>query len=258
MGIVILIGDSTIFGRIAKLTSKPPAGPTALQKDIRRLVMVSVGTAVVISVIVAVVWSSWLRKDHPEFLTTSGLIVAIVSVSVALIPEGNIPSSVISANFSGLPITVTVSLTLAAMTLKRRKVLCKSLSTLETLGSINVLCADKTGTITENRMAVKNAAIMTTTMSPDQAHTAIVRGDETSIAWKQLWHVAALSCNVNLDIEGGSTIALDRTIGDATDIATLRFAESLFPIKTLTGKWKPSLDIPFTSKNKVTSHFYIY
>jgi len=88
MGIVILIGDSTIFGRIAKLTSRRPTGPTALQKDIRRLVMVSVGAAVVISIIVAVVWASWLRRGHPEFLSTSGLIVAIVSVSVALIPEG--------------------------------------------------------------------------------------------------------------------------------------------------------------------------
>jgi sodium/potassium-transporting ATPase subunit alpha len=85
---VILTGDSTIFGRIAKLTSKRQAGPTVLQKDIRRLVMVCVGAAVVISIIVVIVWAGWLRKDHPDFLSTSGLIVAIVSVSVALIPEG--------------------------------------------------------------------------------------------------------------------------------------------------------------------------
>jgi len=140
------------------------------------------------------------------------------------------------------------------MTLKKRKVLCKSLSTLETLGSINVLCADKTGTITENRMAVKNAAVVTDAMTPDQARNAILTGDATGVAWKQLWHAAALSCTVNLDSEGGSTIALDRTIGDATDIATLRFADALFPIKTLTGKWKPSLDIPFNSKNKVNDN----
>jgi len=138
------------------------------------------------------------------------------------------------------------------MTLKKRKVLCKSLSTLETLGSINVLCADKTGTITENRMAVKNTAIMTDAMTPDQVHSVLLRGDASSTAWRQLWYVAALSCNVNLDFEGGSTIALDRTVGDATDIATLRFAEALSPIKTLTGKWRPSLEIPFNSKNKVT------
>jgi sodium/potassium-transporting ATPase subunit alpha len=249
---VILTGDSTIFGRIAKLTSKRQPGRTILQQDIRRLVLVCVGTAVVISIIVVIVWASWLRRDHPEFLSTSGLIVAIVSVSVALIPEGTASRN--TFNFSGLPITVTVSLTLAAMKLKRRKVLCKSLSTLETLGSINVLCADKTGTITENRMAVKNVAIMTDTMVPAQAHNAILTGDAPGLAWKQLWHVAALSCTVNLDSEGGSTIALDRTIGDATDIATLRFADALFPIKTLTGKWTPSLDIPFNSKNKVSNN----
>ena len=85
-----MTGDSTIFGRIANLTSNRQRGPTALQKDIRRLVMVSIVTALVISITVVIVWASWLRRDHPEFLTTSGLIVAIVSVSVALIPEGTV------------------------------------------------------------------------------------------------------------------------------------------------------------------------
>jgi magnesium-transporting ATPase (P-type) len=63
---------------------------TTLQKEILRFVLLSMIGAIVLSVVVIIVWASWLRTDHPEFLSTSGLIVAIVSVSVALIPEGTL------------------------------------------------------------------------------------------------------------------------------------------------------------------------
>jgi magnesium-transporting ATPase (P-type) len=63
---------------------------TTLQKEILRFVLLSMVGAIVLSVLVVIVWASWLRKDHPEFLSTSGLIVSIVSVSVALIPEGTL------------------------------------------------------------------------------------------------------------------------------------------------------------------------
>jgi len=45
-----------------------------------------------VTLLVIIVWATWLRHDHPHFLTTPGLIIAIVSVSVALIPEGFFPS----------------------------------------------------------------------------------------------------------------------------------------------------------------------
>jgi sodium/potassium-transporting ATPase subunit alpha len=63
---------------------------TTLQKEILRFVLLSMIGAIVLSVVVIIVWASWLRTDHPEFLSTSGLIAAIVSVSVALIPEGTL------------------------------------------------------------------------------------------------------------------------------------------------------------------------
>lgn len=64
------------------------------------------------------------------------LIVDCVSVAVAFIPEG-------------LPIALTTCLTITAHHMKKNKILCKSLATVETLGSVSLLCSDKTGTLTE-------------------------------------------------------------------------------------------------------------
>lgn len=79
--------------------------------------------------------ASWLRKDHPEWINVPLLIVDCVSVAVAFIPEG-------------LPIAVTSSLTIVANIMRRNNILCKSLKTVETLGSVSVICSDKTGTLT--------------------------------------------------------------------------------------------------------------
>ena len=79
--------------------------------------------------------ASWLRKTHPDWIIVPTLIVDCVSVAIAFIPEG-------------LPIALTASLTICANLMKKNKVLCKSLKTVETLGAVSVICSDKTGTLT--------------------------------------------------------------------------------------------------------------
>lgn len=64
------------------------------------------------------------------------LIVDCVSVAIAFIPEG-------------LPIALTASLTITANLMRKNKILCKSLKTVETLGAVSVICSDKTGTLTK-------------------------------------------------------------------------------------------------------------
>lgn len=81
----------------------------------------------------------WLRKAHPDWINVPTLIVSCVSVAIAYIPEG-------------LPIATTASLTITANIMKKNKILCKSLKTVETLGAVTVICSDKTGTLTRVRM----------------------------------------------------------------------------------------------------------
>ncbi len=66
------------------------------------------------------------------------LIIDCVSVAVAFIPEG-------------LPVALTASMTITANLMRKNKILCKSLKTVETLGAVSVICSDKTGTLTQVR-----------------------------------------------------------------------------------------------------------
>jgi sodium/potassium-transporting ATPase subunit alpha len=136
--------------------------------------------------------------------------------------------------------------------MKKQKVLCKSLSTVETLGSVNVLCSDKTGTLTENNMVTTNAAVFTEEKTPEEAATA-VKGSSNSV-WGQLWHVASLCCAAKFDSETADLpLEKKKILGDATDAATLRFAETLGSVEELKRDWKQLMEIPFNSKNKVCS-----
>jgi sodium/potassium-transporting ATPase subunit alpha len=79
--------------------------------------------------------AAYVRKTHPGWINVPTLIVDCVSVAIAFIPEG-------------LPIALTASLTITANIMRQNKILCKSLKTVETLGSVSVICSDKTGTLT--------------------------------------------------------------------------------------------------------------
>ena len=111
---------------------------------------------------------------------------------------------------------MTISLSVIANTLAKNKILCKTLMTVETLGSVNVLCSDKTGTLTMNRMTVTNAAVLDDEMDATEARDRIVRGqDDESV--RQLAAVAGV-CNAAVFDESTmeQPIGLRLINGDAT------------------------------------------
>ena len=179
----------------------------------------------------------WLRKEHPDWISVSALIVSCVSVAIAYIPEG-------------LPIAVTSSLTITANLMKKNKILCKSLKTVETLGSVSVICSDKTGTLTLNKMFVSDCAVNLTTFTPESA----VEEFKAQKAGSGIYQVRAITglCNsAEFEAESKEAPLTERHIfGDATDQASLRLSESLGPVSELRADWNMVFELAFDSKNK--------
>ena len=189
------------------------------------------------AILVVILWAAYVRKAYPDYLSTTQLLVIAMSVLVAVIPEG-------------LPVSVTLSLTIIAKALADAKVLCKSLTTVETLGAVNVLCSDKTGTLTQNKMFVQTASVLDKEYLPQEATAAILKSDEQD-ALQQLHTVAGLCNAAQFDASTLNLPVSQRKInGDATDTAILRFAEELGSVDFLTENWKQEFELPFNSKNK--------
>jgi Ca2+-transporting ATPase len=125
-------GMSTEIGKIASMIQSVEEDRTPLQKRLDSLGKV---LAVAASILVGIVFALGLiRGDDIETL-----LLTSVSLAVAAIPEA-------------MPAVVTIALSLGAQRMLKRRALIRSLPAVETLGSVNVICTDKTGTLTENRM----------------------------------------------------------------------------------------------------------
>ncbi|MCP8616579.1 calcium-translocating P-type ATPase, SERCA-type [Salirhabdus salicampi] len=135
IGIVVETGMSTAMGKIAALLSATKRKPTPLERKLEELGKILIVTALLLTVLVAVL-GIW--QGHPLY----EMFLAGVSLAVAAIPEG-------------LPAIVTVALSLGVQRMIKKKAVVRKLSAVETLGCASVICSDKTGTMTQNEMTVK-------------------------------------------------------------------------------------------------------
>jgi magnesium-transporting ATPase (P-type) len=138
--VVYATGMLTQFGRIAHLTQSVPEQPSRLQQEMDHLSRILSIAAVVIGLVVL------LSAINDVGLPFRESIILAIGIVVAIIPEGLSPA-------------VTLSLAMGVQRLAQKGVLVKRLSTLETMGSVSVLCTDKSGTLTQNQMTVCNAWI---------------------------------------------------------------------------------------------------
>ncbi|KAF2692005.1 calcium ATPase [Lentithecium fluviatile CBS 122367] len=248
VGVCVATGDNTIFGRIAKLTSEPKTGMTPLQKEILRFVLIISSFIGCVVLLIIILWAAWLRKSHPKWINVPLLIVSCVSAAVAFIPEG-------------LPIALTTSLTIVANIMRKNKILCKSLKTVETLGAVSVICSDKTGTLTKNQMVVTDIYAAGEEYTPEAARdlVAVLRSDNniTALGKKrqdvmdELRLLAGLCNSGEFDAATMHLPVSERKInGDATDQAVLRLAENLGSVAELRRDWRKVFEIAFNSKNK--------
>ncbi|HSE29200.1 MAG TPA: calcium-translocating P-type ATPase, PMCA-type [Candidatus Saccharimonadales bacterium] len=142
--VVVQTGASTQIGRIAKLVSEIQSDETPMQKKLddlgRKLGFVVIGICVIVFFVVL-----FFNKDlqNADFLQRALLaFTAAVALAVAAIPEG-------------LAFVVRISLALGARRMATKKALVRRLSAVESLGSTDVVCSDKTGTLTKGEMTVR-------------------------------------------------------------------------------------------------------
>lgn len=133
-GIVIGTGDNSQFGEIFRIMKAEEPPKTPLQKSMSLLgKQLSAYSFIVIALIMI---TGWIQGRKLLKMFNIG-----VSLAVAAIPEG-------------LPIVVTVTLAIGVMRMAKKKAIVKKLPIVETLGCVNVICSDKTGTLTKNEMTV--------------------------------------------------------------------------------------------------------
>ena len=183
---IVSVGKNTEFGRIGESLKEIEKERTPLEKQINKLVFI----CTIISFIVFLLTIVINYINHPELVFSKRIIEAIlagVTIAMATIPEE-------------IPVVLIVFLAMGAWDLTKKKTITRNMKTIETLGAVNVLCTDKTGTLTENKMKVQDIYEYSDTfLETSYLSCPLVAYDPMEIAIKEY-------CKLKNDINYGEKI----------------------------------------------------
>jgi Ca2+-transporting ATPase len=230
VGVAVGTGMSTEIGKIAKMLEEGGAEQTPLQKKLAELGK-TLGFAAL--GICAVMFAVGVIQGRPVF----EMFFTAISLAVAAIPEG-------------LPAVVTIVLAMGVQKMIKENAIVRKLPAVETLGSVNIICSDKTGTLTQNKMTVVK-------FYADNAF-----GDLSSLNIEEPAHKLLLE---NLVLCNDSTYTEESKTGDPTEIALLEAGVKFNIFKTSLEEQHSRInEVPFdsdrklmTTVNKYDNSFYV-
>lgn len=232
---VTATGKATQMGQISGMLTSIERAETPLQKRLGELGKV---LAIICLGVCAAVFGAGVLRGEPVF----DMLMTGISIAIAAIPEG-------------LPATVTIALALAVSRMMKQKALVNRLHSVETLGCTSVICSDKTGTITENRMTVTRLALPERVLEVSGTGTRLdgsILAQGTAVHVSRMPELAALlRCavlcnNAELTRQGDTWNA----VGDPTETALLvAAAKGGISPKTLSAYTRIAEE-PFDSETK--------
>ena len=220
--VVTSVGMETEIGKIASLLKSTQEKKTPLQESLdnfgKKLSLIIIGICVI------VLGLELFRSDGINLTVFTDAFVFAVALAVAAIPEA-------------LSSIVTIVLSVGRQKLAKENAIIRKLQAVEGLGSVSIICSDKTGTLTQNKMTVQKIYFDGQIIDKD---------DEINARQGQLIIDGAL-CNDSVQKEG-------QEIGDPTEIALVNFSEKHdLPVEKMREKYQRLGEIPFDSDRKLMS-----
>jgi len=216
-GIVFATGNQTQIGQIAQLTQKTEESATPLHLEIKRFISI-------ISTIAIVLGIAFFGVGYILGQSLLASLIFAIGIIVANIPEGLLP-------------TVTLALSMGAKRMAKKKALIRDLEAVETLGSTTVICTDKTGTLTQNKMEISSVYI-----DLEEHVLGKVKLAREKVMW--LLKIMVLCNNAHTQRKEKGYF------GDPTETALLSFASLYMNVGLLFKKERRIHELPFESQAK--------
>lgn len=229
--IVVKVGMETEIGNIAKMLTETDAVVTPLQRSINQLgkILAIIALAITAIIFIIEIAQGLLSQNPFTFEEIKDAFTFAVALAVAAIPEG-------------LPAIITVVLSFGMTNLVKQKAIMRNLPSVETLGSTNIICSDKTGTLTQNVMTIQKIYVN------DGMKYEADDNLEISKSLNKMLTYGLLVNDVKIKIENDNIVKF----GDPTEIAFIDLAikYGINPIEA-NKEFKRVYELPFDSSRKL-------